>query len=65
LSVGHAEQDRTLLAIGSAFVDPLDGKWVVEGEGGLLEAHAMIRRFSAALSSSHSNCSSCIYTEYQ
>jgi hypothetical protein len=42
LSVGHAEQDRTLLAVGFAFVDPLDGKWVVEGEGGLLEAHAMI-----------------------
>ena len=41
-SIGHAEQDRALLAVSLALVDPFNGECIVEGEGGLLEAHAMI-----------------------
>jgi hypothetical protein len=49
LTAGHAEQDRPFFTVGFALVDPLDGERVIEGEGGLLEADAMIAEIRSRL----------------
>jgi hypothetical protein len=49
LTMGHAKQDAPLLAVRLAFVGPLDGKRVVEGEGGPLETQAMIAKIFGCL----------------
>jgi hypothetical protein len=48
-TIAHAVQDRALLAVSFASVDPFDGERIVEGEGSLLEARATIAEILSRL----------------